>query len=56
MEKPKNDSEKCKDCKNRIKGYDSEYCSRCLALWYIENDVSDDFPSGDFQTYQVEEY
>lgn len=39
---------KCHDCEQPIKS-NEKFCDRCLAQWYIENEVDDNTPSGDFE-------
>ena len=38
----------CKDCNCKI-GDNHEYCTRCLAQWYADNDLDpSEVPNGDF--------
>lgn len=37
----------CAECGQEIEE-NVKFCDRCLAEWYIENEVDDDIPSGDF--------
>lgn len=37
----------CKDCKKEINS--GKFCDKCLSIWYVENNIEDDIPSGDFE-------
>lgn len=44
---------KCRDC-NRETDQGHEFCSRCLAIWHIENEVDENVPCADFDEPRYE--
>ena len=46
----------CRDCRKSLpEDSNSQYCSKCLALWHIDNEIPDDIPCGDFDEPQRRE-
>lgn len=45
----------CKEC-GKETHEDAKFCDRCLAQWYLENEIPDDVPSADFDEPRREEF
>jgi hypothetical protein len=37
----------CQDCGREVNEHE-KFCSRCLAMWHLDNEVDDDAPCADF--------